>query len=93
VADRTRELAMMNSILSVASRSLDIQEILEDSLKITVEQMGFEMGAAFMHLSDPATPVLISQRGFEGVPLLDLIKLTRSTARLSRRWPIDSFFI
>jgi len=29
VADRTRELAMMNAILSVASRSLDIHEILE----------------------------------------------------------------
>ena len=47
VADRTRELAIMNSILSVASRSLDIQEILEDALKIMVEQMGFEAGAAF----------------------------------------------
>jgi nitrate/nitrite-specific signal transduction histidine kinase len=47
VADRTRELAIMNSIISVASHSLDIQEILEDALNKTVEQMGFEAGAAF----------------------------------------------
>ena len=75
VANRTRELAIMNSILSVASRSLDIQEILEDSLKIMVEQMGFEGGAAFTHESDSTVPVLLSQRNFEGVTALDLLKI------------------
>jgi nitrate/nitrite-specific signal transduction histidine kinase len=65
VADRTRELAIMNSIISVASQSLDIQEILEDVLNKTVEQMGFEVGAAFKFGSDPTSTILVAQRGFE----------------------------
>ena len=55
VADRTRELAIMNSIISVASHSLDIQEILEDALNKTVEQMGFDAGAAFRFEPDPTS--------------------------------------
>ena len=55
VADRTRELAILNSIISVASHSLDIQEILEDALNKTVEQMGFDAGAAFRFESDPTS--------------------------------------
>jgi nitrate/nitrite-specific signal transduction histidine kinase len=47
ISDRTRELAIMNSILSVASRSLDIQEILGESLNKTLELLGFAAGAAF----------------------------------------------
>jgi nitrate/nitrite-specific signal transduction histidine kinase len=65
VADRTQELAMMNSILSVASQSLDIQEILADALNTTVEQMGFEAGAAFRLKSASLSAILVSQRGFE----------------------------
>lgn len=65
VADRTRELAIMNSIISVASQSLDIQEILEDALDKTVEQMGFESGAAFKVDSQTNKPVLVAQCGFE----------------------------
>ena len=72
VADRTRELALMNSILSVANRSMDIQEILEDALDITVDQMGFEAGAAYKIGLDSAAPVLVSQRGFETAAALDL---------------------
>ena len=75
VADRTRELAIMNSILSVASRSLDIQEILEDALNIIVEQMGFETGAAFKLESDLATPTLVSQRGIEPTTARDIVKI------------------
>ncbi len=56
VADRTRELAILNSIISVASHSLDIQEILEDALNKTVEQMGFDAGAAFKLEPDPTHP-------------------------------------
>jgi HAMP domain-containing protein len=47
VAKRTRELAILNSIISVAVHSLNIHEILDDALKDTVEQMGFDAGAAF----------------------------------------------
>jgi nitrate/nitrite-specific signal transduction histidine kinase len=81
VADRTRELAIMNSIISVASQSLDIQVILEDALHTTVEQMGFEAGAAFKLETDPKSTVLIAQRGFE--PAI-AITLASSYSRLSQ---------
>jgi len=73
VADRTRELAIMNSIISVASHSLNIQEILEDALDQTVEQMGFEVGVAFKLEPHPTTPLLMAHRGFEPATAIDLV--------------------
>ncbi len=65
VADRTIELAIMNSIISVASQSLNLQEILEDALDKTVEMMGFDAGAAFKIEADPASARMIAHRGFD----------------------------
>jgi len=73
VADRTHELAILNSIISVASHSLNIQEILEDVLNMTVEQMGFDAGAAFKLEPDPGTPLLMAQWGFEPATAVDLM--------------------
>jgi nitrate/nitrite-specific signal transduction histidine kinase len=73
VADRTRELAIMNSIISVASHSLDIQEILEDALIKTAEQMGFDAGAAFRFNPDPTTSLLIAHRGIEADVAIELV--------------------
>ncbi len=84
VADRTRELAIMNSIISVASHSLDLQEILEDALIKTVEQMGFDAGAAFRLDSDPASTFLVSHRGFDPATA---IALMNSRAIADRRIP------
>ena len=77
VADRTRELAIMNSIISVASHSLDIQEILEDALNKTVEQMGFDAGVAFKFEPDPTSTLLMAHRGFEPAIAIDLVKQLR----------------
>jgi nitrate/nitrite-specific signal transduction histidine kinase len=73
VADRTRELAILNSIISVASHSLDIQEILEDALNKTVEQMGFGAGVAFKLEPHPTTPLLMAQWGFESTTAINLL--------------------
>jgi nitrate/nitrite-specific signal transduction histidine kinase len=73
VADRTRELGIMNSIISVASHSLDIQEILEDALNKTVEQMGFDGGTAFRFDPDPTTTLLMAHRGLEADVAIDLV--------------------
>jgi two-component system nitrate/nitrite sensor histidine kinase NarX len=73
VADRTRELAILNSIISVASRSLDIQEVLENALDTTVEQMGFDAGAAFRIEADGTSIDLVAQRGFEPAVTIDLV--------------------
>jgi nitrate/nitrite-specific signal transduction histidine kinase len=73
VTDRTRELAIINSIISVASHSLNIQEILEEVLNKTVEQMGFEAGAAFKIESNPTRTRLMAHRGFEPAIANDLV--------------------
>ncbi|UCD42453.1 MAG: HAMP domain-containing protein [Chloroflexota bacterium] len=75
VADRTRELAILNSIISVASHSLNIQEILEEALIETVEQMGFDGGAAFRLESDLTRSILIAHRGFENPTALDQVNV------------------
>jgi signal transduction histidine kinase len=73
VSDRTRELATLNSILSVASRSLDIEEILEDALNQTVGQMGFDAGVAFKFEPHPTPPLLMAHQGFEPATAIDLV--------------------
>ena len=73
VADRTRELAILNSIISVASQSLNIHEILEDALNKTVEQMGFAVGAAFKLEPYPIAPLLMAQHGFEANTAIELV--------------------
>ena len=73
VADRTRELAILNSIISVASHSLELGEILEDALNQTVEQMGFDAGVAFKFEPPPATPRLMAHRRFEPATAVDLV--------------------
>jgi len=73
VADRTRELAILNSIISVASHSLDIGEILEDALNQTVEQMGFDAGVAFKFEPPPARPLLMAHQRFEPATAVDLV--------------------
>jgi len=80
VADRTRELAILNSIISVASRSLNIQEILEDVLNKTVEQMGFDAGAAFRLESDPTLKLLVAHRGFEPGIAIDFVNSYTNTS-------------
>jgi nitrate/nitrite-specific signal transduction histidine kinase len=73
VADRTRELAIMNSIISVSSHSLEIQEVLEGALNYTVEQMGFDAGVAFKLEPYPTPPLLMAHQGFESTTAIDLV--------------------
>ncbi len=47
VAARTRELAMVNAISEVASRSLNLDEILNDALDKILDVLGMEFGGAY----------------------------------------------
>lgn len=47
VADRTRELATLNAVAAVVSRSLDLGEIMDAALRKTLDTMTMEAGAAF----------------------------------------------
>jgi nitrate/nitrite-specific signal transduction histidine kinase len=73
VADRTRELAILNSIISVASHTLNIQEMLEDALNKTVEQMDFDAGSAFRFEPDSTSTLLTAHLGFEPAVAVDLV--------------------
>jgi len=63
VADRTRELAGLNAIAAVASRSLDIGEILRAALDKTLEITGLAVGAAYRFAPESQTLSLVVQRG------------------------------
>jgi GAF domain-containing protein/HAMP domain-containing protein len=69
VDDRTRELAALNAVAAVVSRSLDLHEILDDALSEILDSTGISAGAAFRLEQDgcpePAgqTLVLMAQRG------------------------------
>jgi nitrate/nitrite-specific signal transduction histidine kinase len=63
VADRTRELATLNAIASVVSRSLDLQEILVSALEKTIAAMDFEAGAVLLIDVERDELMLILQRG------------------------------
>ena len=47
VEQRTHQLAALNSIAAVVSRSLDLKEIMSAALDKTIEVMGMEMGVAY----------------------------------------------
>lgn len=61
VEDRTRELATLNAISAVVSRSTELEEILDAALGETLETMGIEAGAAFRLEGEEL--VLMAHRG------------------------------
>jgi nitrate/nitrite-specific signal transduction histidine kinase len=62
VAYRTRELAALNSIASVVSRSLELDEILRDALDKTLEVTEMDVGAAYRLEKDGEHLALIASR-------------------------------
>ena len=89
VADRTRELEILNSIISVATQSLDIQEILEDALDKTVEQISFDAGAAFRFERDPTSTLLVAHWGFEPEVATNLLNRYAITTHRIPVYPED----
>jgi two-component system nitrate/nitrite sensor histidine kinase NarX len=62
VADRTRELATLNEISAVVSRSLELSQVLEAALTETLDALEMEAGAAF-RLEEGDTLVMMASRG------------------------------
>ncbi len=60
VQARTKELATLNATAAVASRSLNLKEILEDSLDKVLEVLGMDAGGAYS--LEGSTLVLVAQR-------------------------------
>lgn len=63
VLARTRELATLNAIAGVASRSLNLDEILNNALEQILEVLGMEWGGAYAIDDEGATLRLLAQRG------------------------------
>lgn len=64
VADRTQELATLNAVAAVVSRSLALDEIMEAALAQTMEALQIEAGAAFQLENE--TLHLVAHRGLSG---------------------------
>jgi len=64
VADRTKELATLNAIAAVVSRSLDLEEILNDALDKTLEVMEIEAGGIYLLQEDAEVLTIAAHKGF-----------------------------
>jgi signal transduction histidine kinase len=64
VASRTRELAALNAVTAVASRSLDLQEILKDALYATLEVIATEGGGIYLLDEKARVLTIVTHRGF-----------------------------
>jgi signal transduction histidine kinase len=75
VADRTKELATLNTIAAQVSQSLDLTEILNNALDQVLDAMGMERGQAFRLEEETQTLIAIAHRGLSD-------EFVRATARL-----------
>jgi signal transduction histidine kinase len=75
VADRTQELATLNTIAAQVSQSLDLEQILNNSLDKVLEAMDMECGQAFRLEEESQILIPIVHRGLSD-------KFVRATTRL-----------
>jgi len=75
VASRTKELATLNATAAAVSRSLDLEEILNDALDEALAVMSMKRGQAFRLEEETQTLILMAHRGWTE-------ELVRYTARL-----------
>ncbi|MHB0875250.1 MAG: cache domain-containing protein [Anaerolineae bacterium] len=81
VADRTRELATLNSIATVVSQSLDLDEVMHSTLSETLAVMHMEAGAAYRLDPDGQTLTMMAHQGISP----ELVEMLQRDARL----PVD----
>ncbi len=79
VADRTKELAALNKLAAVVSRSLNLEEIMNDALDEALETMDMGKGQAFILDEETRELVLIAHRG-----------LAEETVRYTSRLPLEA---
>ena len=63
VADRTKELATLNAVAAVVSRSLDLEEILSNALDKTLEVTGIEAGGIYLFQEDAGVLTIVAHEG------------------------------
>jgi signal transduction histidine kinase/ligand-binding sensor domain-containing protein len=77
VASRTRQLAALNAVTSAVSRSLDLQEILDAALDMTLQVTETEGGAVYLLEGTTGLLTIAAHRGFDPdyVSHIDALKL------------------
>jgi len=75
VAERTEELAAVNAIAAVVSRSLDLQDILINALDKTLEVMGIEAGGIYLLDEEAGVLTIAAQGGFSPELVTEIDKL------------------
>lgn len=73
VAERTKELSALYSIAAAVSRSLDLDRILPDALKKTIDLMEMDSGLIFQLDEETDTLILLTHQGISET-LGDLVK-------------------
>jgi GAF domain-containing protein/ligand-binding sensor domain-containing protein len=76
VANRTKELAALNAIAAVVSRSLDLEEMLADALNETLEVIGIESGGIYLLDEEAGVLTIAVQRGFSPEFVTEIDRLT-----------------
>jgi signal transduction histidine kinase len=79
VEQRTHELTAVNSVSSVVSRSLDLDQILPDALAKTIEVMGMDAGAVFRLDEETDTLSLVASQNVNP----ELLKVDRLPLEIS----------
>ncbi len=75
VAERTRELATLSAIAAVVSRSLDLDEILNDALNKSLQVMGVEAGVIYLLNKEAGVLTVTAQRGFNSQFVAEIDRL------------------
>ncbi|HVO37496.1 MAG TPA: GAF domain-containing sensor histidine kinase [Spirochaetia bacterium] len=99
VQDRTRELALLNSITAVASGLVDLKEILLVSLEQTLEAFGLEAGGAYTLEEKTETLVMLAHKGLSREFVNNMTRLPLEAALAGRElnleqplsWRVEEF--
>lgn len=70
VEERTRELAAINAVSAVVSRSLDLREIASDALDKTLEVVGMDLGVAYRlggNVDEPAEHLVLNTIAYRNI--------------------------
>jgi len=75
VADRTQELAALNAIATVVSRSLDLDEVLNDALDKTLEVIGLKAGGIYLLQKDANAATIATYKGLDAEFVAEIDRL------------------
>jgi two-component system nitrate/nitrite sensor histidine kinase NarX len=97
VRERTRELAVLNSVAEVVSRTLDLRQIMNAALEKTMDALGTEAGAAYR--LEQGTLVMMAHRGLSQEFISETERLALEVAMAGREptveepicWPVDEY--